>query len=117
MEKTMRIHFPEATRPEIKDEPRWKHDRTCCKFLGSVYINQHYDVYVCGSGILSRASILARYGHDGPEYASWDMATLQQMMLDNFKASIYGTGEITYEITPTTKAMLYVMMDKIARDA
>jgi hypothetical protein len=47
--------------------PLFTHDCDCCRFLGSVNDarrEQFVDLYVC------RGSVIARFGHDGPEYTS-----------------------------------------------
>lgn len=48
-------------------EPRYTHDCARCRFLGSV---DKYDLYVCPEGTPGQLTGIARYGNDGPEYAS-----------------------------------------------
>jgi len=50
-------------------KPIWKHDRTCCKYLGSI-ANQ--DLYVCESNGTASPSYLCRWSDDPSEYRSHD---------------------------------------------
>jgi hypothetical protein len=51
------------------NQPKFKHDCEACEFLGIFnYDGNHCDFYLCGKGY-SR-SVIARFGNDGPEYAS-----------------------------------------------
>jgi len=61
--------------------PKYTHDCDACTFLGTFF---DHDVYHCGD-TLSR-SIVARYGNDGPEYASMPLMVL--------KSSLTGGGNI-----------------------
>lgn len=45
-------------------EKRFKHDCDICVFLGQF---NEYDLYFCDAGF---ATVIARYGDDGPEYMS-----------------------------------------------
>jgi hypothetical protein len=52
------------------EEPRFTHDCSRCIFLGRW---QHYDLYYCAQmfGETDRLpTVIARYGHSGPDYAS-----------------------------------------------
>ena len=46
--------------------PRFTHDCDTCTFLGS---DEGHDFYFCGSSH-PFPTVIARYGSDGPEYAS-----------------------------------------------
>lgn len=52
-------------------EPMFTHDCEECTFLGVYY---DHDVYTC------RGSIIARFGDDGPEYASMSIAQMHWLM-------------------------------------
>jgi hypothetical protein len=45
---------------------RFNHDCDQCRYLGQI---DKYDLYVCKSGA-GEASVIFRYGDDGPNYAS-----------------------------------------------
>ena len=45
--------------------PRYTHDCDQCRFLGQI---DQYDLYFCERA--DEGSAIARYGNDGPEYAS-----------------------------------------------
>ncbi|MHA2427575.1 MAG: hypothetical protein ACXADB_06095 [Candidatus Hermodarchaeia archaeon] len=68
------------------NEPKFEHNCTGCKFLGH-YLG--YDVYICSpndpqskaSGL--GTSILARFGNDGPDYASSPLSIFQRMVENN----------------------------------
>lgn len=50
-------------------EPTYKHDCGCCEFLGPY---REYDLYWCPQVQVdgSNQTIVARFGDEGPEYAS-----------------------------------------------
>lgn len=48
----------------MRQLPRFKHDCTKCRYLGTTFSDGAHDWYVCGT------SVVARYGDDGPEYWS-----------------------------------------------
>jgi hypothetical protein len=51
------------------DQPRFVHDCDQCKFLGTHDDNEvTYDLYYCGQG--GFPTVIARFGHEGPEYLS-----------------------------------------------
>ena len=54
----------------MTSDPRYKHDCDKCVFLGRyrAHNEKHNDLYFCGSGIL--ATVIARYGDDGPDCMS-----------------------------------------------
>ena len=70
-------------------KPTWEHDCDRCIFLGTyqmeykevskdftneadirIAMAQHWDLYYCPAMGQDGGSVLARYGHDGPEYTS-----------------------------------------------
>ena len=59
--------------------PKYKHDCESCRFLGTFF---EFDVYLC------HQSIIARYGDDGPEYAS----SMISILLDQFTNPNYRMG-------------------------
>lgn len=65
-----------------KQMPKFQHDCDTCTFLGTFF---DHDVYHCGNN-MGNGSIIARYGSDGPEYAS--------MPLDALKSSLQRNGNI-----------------------
>jgi hypothetical protein len=55
------------------NKPEWKHDCKGCKFLGqTIGGGRLVDCYVCSQGNLQMATLVARFGNDGPEYYSTD---------------------------------------------
>lgn len=54
--------------------PRFRHDCDRCQSLGQY---GPHDLYVCPGGVLGQ-TLLARYGDDGPEYASLDREIVEQ---------------------------------------
>lgn len=56
--------------------PRFTHDCDRCRFIG-----QHgdFDIYVCArpADSVLGPTLLARYGDDGPEYASMDASVMR----------------------------------------
>lgn len=51
-------------------KPRYKHDCEGCVYL-STWDDEHeetYDLYYCNQGSLP--TVIARFGHDGPDYVS-----------------------------------------------
>lgn len=66
---------------EITDKPRHIHDCGCCTFLGTYpYGRDTLDLYVHGG---NHATVIARYGSEGPEYTS------------GLEASYGGNGPLT----------------------
>jgi hypothetical protein len=63
-------------------EPQFTHDCDNCKFVGII---NGMDVFTCGN------SILARYGNDGPDYASISIVMFKAMIKNN--GSIEGTND------------------------
>ena len=57
--------------------PRYTHDCTNCQYLGE---DGDFDLYACRSVWPVRLTFLARYGDDGPEYASLDEEVLETAM-------------------------------------
>lgn len=56
------------TEAEVVSGPQHQHDSTCCRFLGR---RGTVDVYWCsGDGSMLGASMIGRFGSDGPDYAS-----------------------------------------------
>ena len=52
-----------------KSKPKYEHDCDACKFLGTYTHNDHiHDLYFCGTH--EDGTVIARFGHDGPEYRS-----------------------------------------------
>lgn len=65
---------------------KFTHDCDRCQFLGHYF---GHDVYVCNGGgntLMGMGSIIARYGDDGPDYASQPLCVL--------KSSLTGGGNI-----------------------
>lgn len=58
---------------------RYAHDCKACAYLGRC---REFDLYACPSGSMG-ASLLARYGNDGPQYASTDLATKRRQLRDD----------------------------------
>lgn len=54
----------------MKMNPKWTHDCTKCKYLGSMVVTgDTLDWYTCGVDF--QKTVIARHGDDGPEY--WSM--------------------------------------------
>lgn len=101
--------------PAIHPTPRWTHDCHRCVFLGGVVLNQRYDVYWCppapaGSGSVLDGTLLARYGDDGPEYASYDRHTFKRLVLTDFAYTVYGTNRIEHDMAPWVRAVLLAVL-------
>lgn len=57
----------------MKTKPIFTHDCEKCHFLGHAVVDgTPYDFYACNQGVThpTMINILARYGNDGPDYAS-----------------------------------------------
>lgn len=46
--------------------PHYTHNTNCCKFLGSIRLNQVYDLYHCNH---KEPILIARYGNEEQDYA------------------------------------------------
>lgn len=57
------------------NKPQHTHDCDRCQYLGS---ENDLDFYFCESSILG--TIIARYGSDGPDYSSSDVASVERML-------------------------------------
>lgn len=66
--------------------PRFKHDCEVCEFRGNY---GKYDIWICGNQEDQMKSIIARYDHDGPDYAS---------MLTKYIRRSHETNLLDYEI-------------------
>lgn len=55
--------MPEA----VAEKPRYTHDCPACQFLGHY---KEYDLYFCDNEIAVFKTVIARFGNEGPEYAS-----------------------------------------------
>jgi hypothetical protein len=55
--------------------PRYPHDCTACRYVGQLLA---FDVYVCPQGGLP--TVVARYGAEGPAYASGPEVRLDEML-------------------------------------
>lgn len=54
--------------------PQFEHDSDCCKFVCTgKYDNANVDFYLCGDGLKTPRTLIARYGNDGCEYASGEL--------------------------------------------
>jgi hypothetical protein len=60
-------------------KPEFEHDCDACLFLAHY---QDHDLYVCGDQ--DRASLIARYSNDGPDYKSNDAAMVTQLMAEGY---------------------------------
>jgi len=49
----------------MDESPKFKHDCEACTFLGT---HNDHDLYYCGQ--TSVPTVIARYGHAGPDYKS-----------------------------------------------
>jgi len=56
-------------------KPRYLHDCSRCKFLGAY---NEYDLYFCPQTV-NIPTVIARYGHDDPEYTSGLNSTLEPL--------------------------------------
>lgn len=74
-------------------KPRYQHDCQNCRFMGSI---SKYDIWVCDHPTIG-PSIIARYGNDGPQYAS---------MCDHNRTTI---SKIKSEISGLTEAQVIVL--------
>lgn len=64
----------------LKDNPLYQHDCSQCRFLGNFHtdapladnttVPMDFDLYVCPSTRPLGASLIARHGNEGSEYAS-----------------------------------------------
>lgn len=72
-----------AAGSESGESPRYKHDCTVCQYLGQYdhkgrYNQGIFDLYVCiREDKPEYISILARHGHDGPQYSSMPLSLLE----------------------------------------
>lgn len=58
----------------MSDKPQWEHDCEACIFLGSAIGGKHHvDLYAHESPS-GRVELIARYGDDGPDYASTELS-------------------------------------------
>lgn len=60
-------------------QPKFQHDCNKCEFLGHYY---DHDVYICEREEFPRSSVVARYGDDGPAYASMPSCILRDTLVD-----------------------------------
>jgi hypothetical protein len=88
--------------------PKFRHDCDRCTFLG------HYaghDVYTCAHAPGNpNKSLLARYGDDGPEYYSNDLATFMRSIECNLRyTDATVTPHVDREATPTPYQLAWLM--------
>jgi hypothetical protein len=69
------MRLADATAPPAA--PRYPHDCTSCRYLGHVLA---FDLYVCPQGGLP--TVVARYGAEGPAYASGPDVRLDAVLGD-----------------------------------
>ncbi len=62
--------------------PRYVHGCSACEFKGQA---GRYDVYFCAS--CDGGTWIARYGSDGPDYASYPTFVLKTIPVDRFAES------------------------------
>ena len=98
---------------------RFTHDCSRCKFIGHFC---GHDVYTCSDQIDSPVlgpTILARYGNDGPDYASQPIRLFQESFTGNGKVQIGMAGDgkmLSFQdylfsnyVVPYHKAMLLAL--------
>lgn len=94
-----------------EDKPEYRHDCDSCRFVGNLYgreVNEaqrSYDVWVCPSRSGLGGSLIARYGNDGPEYASWPLSASMVTRYESrvFRAAfgmLCETFKVTLQIEP-----------------
>ena len=94
--------------------PKFQHDCEKCRFLGHFH---GHDIYICKATELSYSNILARYGNDGPEYASDFLGHLQQKLVDDFRCVHASDEKIhTGEPIPSQVAMTMGLAYEATRD-
>lgn len=61
----------------------YTHDCDRCRYLGwYLWDGTVYDLYICGD--TETGSVVARYGHDGPEYRSFPVVVAKSVMADGY---------------------------------
>jgi len=100
---------------EPKTKPIFQHDCGKCRFIG--HFHKH-DIYLCkGSG---STHIVARYGNDGPEYASDFIQHLQESLVSDFRCVHSSDGKIhtgeplDYQIAMTMGAAAAALLEQLA---
>jgi len=77
-----------------KMAPKYKHDCSQCTFLGHF---ANHDVYVCQIQGESLTSLIARYGDDGPEYASCPVKVFQESVANNYTIGGSNMPDMPYQ--------------------
>lgn len=83
--------------------PKFKHDCESCYFVKNV---DGYDVYLCNG------TIIARYGNDGPDYASMPINMFLRLWRENEMVNGHG-GELPWQVYVTQCAGHYNAMARV----
>ena len=88
------------------DKPKFKHDCSCCTFLGvTKYDNEYYDLYFCaGAGM---PTVIARFSDEGPDYMSGMNFGVSELFSGEISRPLAIALQLAYQkklITVTIKA-------------
>ena len=74
-----------------EDKPQYQHDCNKCKFLGRFRSEgTDYDLYFCKQGTGTNPTVIARFGDDGPQYASGMMFNSPELAEAKRRARTHG---------------------------
>lgn len=72
---------------------KFMHDCKHCEYLGHFF---DHDVYLC-PGVLLSETVIARYGDDRPDYASFPTSVLKDSIRANGQISGYPGWQMAYQ--------------------